>query len=228
EPILGYGIKGMIWYQGENNTRDPKAYQTLFPAMITMMREDWGQGDFPFYWVQLADFKFEKEEPGPDNWAELREAQTMVLDKLPNVGQAVIYDTGEVYSIHPKNKQVPAHRLARHALVKNYGLEMPCESPRFESMTIEGSKAVLDFKYVTKELHSFDSKVIEGFQIAGEDQKFVWAEAKAVDKDTIEVWSESIPHPVAVRYAWEINPKANVFDRGSLPLTPFRTDNWEH
>ncbi|WP_269523130.1 sialate O-acetylesterase [Coraliomargarita parva] len=223
---IGYGIKGAIWYQGESNARNAEAYHTLFPTMIEMMREDWDQGDFPFYWVQLTSFRFQPKEPGNDSWARLREAQTMTLDKLPNVGQAVTLDAGEVYTIHPEDKQTVAHRLARLALAKDYGFnEIPCESPRFKSMEIQGSKALLTFDHVDKGLHAYDSKEVKGFAIAGEDMNFVWADAKVTGKDSIEVWSDSIKAPVAVRYAWAQNPDANVRDRNSLLLTPFRTDD---
>ncbi|MGE9290727.1 MAG: sialate O-acetylesterase [Puniceicoccales bacterium] len=225
-PAIGFGIKGAIWYQGESNARNPEAYQTLFPTMIQMMREDWGQGDFPFYWVQLANFGPQRSTLGNHSWARLREAQTMTLDKLPNVGEAVAIDAGQVYTIHPRDKQTVANRLSRLALNKDYGFtDIPCESPRYREMEVQGHKAILKFDNVDEGLHSYDSKTVKGFAVAGNDGKFAWAEAQIIDKETIAVWSDAVDTPVAVRYGWSQNPDANVRDRNALPLTPFRTDN---
>ncbi len=229
KPIIGYGIRGAIWYQGENNSSRAKAYRSVFPLMIQNWRDDWGQGDFPFYWAQLADFRAENSAPEDDTWPELREAQTLTLDKLSNVGQAVIIDVGEGRDIHPRNKQVVGRRLARLALAKDYGMKIPHESPRFKSMEIQDNKAIISFEHVTGGLYSFDSNDPLGFAICGQDKKFVWAEARIKGKHQIEVWAESIKSPVAVRYAWANNPKCNLYDRDgsvTLPVTPFRTDDF--
>ncbi|QYY37154.1 sialate O-acetylesterase [Ruficoccus sp. ZRK36] len=225
-PILGYGIRGVIWYQGETNGSRGYQYRTSFPLMIETWRDAWGQGDFPFYWVQLADYKDESDEPGSSGWAELREAQTLTLS-LPNTGQAVIVDVGEGRDIHPRNKQVVANRLALLALTKDYGYDFAAESPLYDSMEVKGNKVVLTFDNIDQGLYTFDVNEPIGFAIAGEDQKFVWADAKITGKDTIEVWSKDVPNPVAVRYAWANNPVCNVQDRNGLPLTPFRTDDWK-
>lgn len=225
-PIIGYGIRGVIWYQGETNAGRAYHYQTSFPLMIETWREVWDQGDFPFYWVQLADYTAEKDQPGDSNWAELREAQTLTLE-LPNTGQAVIIDVGEGRDIHPRDKQTVANRLAMLALTNDYGYAFAAQSPMYESMDIEGNKVVLTFKNVDQGLYTFDVDEPIGFAIAGEDQQFVWAKAKITSPTTIEVWSDDVSAPVAVRYAWANNPVANVEDRNSLPLTPFRTDNWK-
>ncbi len=223
---IGYGIRGVIWYQGESNAGRAYYYGTSFPLMIETWREEWDQGDFPFYWVQLADFQAEKDEPGDSSWAELREAQSKAL-ALPNTGQAVIIDVGEGRDIHPRNKQVVANRLALLALANDYGYDFAAQSPTYESMDVEDGKVTLTFDNIDQGLYTFDVDEPIGFSIAGEDQKFVWAKAKVTGKNTIEVWSDEVSDPVAVRYAWATNPVANVQDRNGLPLTPFRTDDWK-
>lgn len=224
-PLIGYGIRGVIWYQGESNSGRAENYRELFPLLITTWRDLWGQGDFPFYWVQLADFREEADEPGEDAWAELREAQTMTLS-LPNTGEAVIIDVGEGRDIHPRDKQTVAHRLVRHALAKDYGFDIASESPRFASMKVDADVVTLSFDHVSEGgLYAFDTEEVKGFAIAGEDGKFVWADAVIVGKNKVRVSSESVPDPVAVRYAWASNPVANLQDRNGLPVTPFRTDH---
>ena len=226
-PVLGYTIRGTIWYQGESNSSRAYQYRDLFPLMIKSWREDWKQGDFPFYWVQLADFRAETPEPAESDWAELREAQTMTMSKLPNTGEAVILNLGEATDIHPKNKQDVAKRLARWALANDYGMEIPYQSPTYESMVVTTNGRVnIDFVGVGAMIDTFDVKEPIGFTVAGEDRKFVAAEAKIVDKNTIQVWSEKVENPVAVRYGWADNPVCNVQSAEGLPLTPFRTDDW--
>ncbi len=224
---LGYGIKGAIWYQGESNAGRAYQYRTLFPFMIQNWRDEWAQGDFPFYYVQLADFLAEKPEPGDSSWAELREAQTMTMDKLPNTGEAVIIDIGEGKDIHPKNKEDVGKRLARWALAKDYGVQIPHKSPRYKSMAKDGKKITLTFDNVDGGFRPFDVNEPRGFAIAGEDHKFVWAQGKITGPNTVEVWSDAIENPVAVRYAWADNPVCNMYNNAGLPLTPFRTDDWK-
>ncbi|MDE0766785.1 MAG: sialate O-acetylesterase [Opitutaceae bacterium] len=225
-PTIGYGIKGAIWYQGESNASRAYQYRHLFPLMIQHWRDEWGQGDFPFYYVQLADFKEMVSEPGDSDWAELREAQTMTMDALDNTGQAVIIDVGEGRDIHPRDKHTVANRLARWALAKDYGIDIVHQSPNYKSMKVKGSKVTLTFDHVGQGLYSFDTREPTGFSIAGKDETFVWAQARIVDANTIEVWSDSIDKPAAVRYAWANNPQCNLFSRDGLPATPFRTDDW--
>lgn len=228
-PVIGYGIRGAIWYQGEANARRAYQYRHLFPLMIRHWRDEWKQGDFPFYWVQLADFRDEMPEPGESDWAELREAQTMTMAKLPNTGEAVIIDLGEAHDIHPKNKQDVAKRLARWALAKDYGTDIPYRSPQYNSMSNEGGKITLTFdigEHPQGALDTFDVRNPVGFAIAGADKKFVWAQAKVVGRDKVEVWSEDVSEPVAVRYAWANNPVCNLQNQAGLPATPFRTDDW--
>ncbi len=225
KPTVGFGIRGVIWYQGESNAGRAYQYRELFPLLIKSWRDEWGQGDFSFYWAQLADFLPEALEPKESAWAELREAQTMTLN-LPKTGQAVIIDLGEAQDIHPRNKQDVANRLARWALARDYGLHVACESPRFKALQQNGNKVLLQFDHVGTGLKAADVAEPRGFAVAGDDRKFVWAKARIVGPATIEVWSDSVLHPVAVRYAWADNPVCNVYSTLGLPLTPFRTDDW--
>jgi len=229
-PSIGYGIKGAIWYQGETNAPQAYQYRELFPFMIKSWRDEWGLGDFPFYWVQLADYKAEKTEPSDSDWAELREAQTMTMKKLPNTGEAVIIDIGEGKDIHPKNKQDVAKRLARWALAETYKVPaITCRSPLYKSMDKQGAKIVLSFDNIREkaaEWRPFDVAEPIGFTITGADRKFVAARAKILPDGRIEVWSDAVPEPVAVRYAWADNPVCNMYSAAGLPLTPFRTDDF--
>lgn len=232
KPTIGYGIKGAIWYQGESNASRAYQYRELFPFMIKTWREEWQQGDFPFYWVQLADFRAETTEPGDSDWAELREAQTATMSELPNTGEAVIIELGEAADIHPKNKQDVAKRLARWALAKDYGFDnLVYRSPIYKSMEKDGDAIVLTFDHVGGGLDTFDVRELIGFTIAGEDKVFQHAKAEFVGKGggitQIRVHSEGVSSPAAVRYAWANNPICNVQNREGLPLTPFRTDDWK-
>jgi sialate O-acetylesterase len=222
-PTLGYGLKGVIWYQGESNAGRAKEYADLFPFMIEQWRKEWNQGDFPFYWVQLADFMAEKPEPGESSWAELRESQTKTM-KLPNTGQAVIIDLGEGRDIHPKNKHDVAARLVRWALVKDYGKHFPYRSPEFKSMEISGNKITVQFDCFGSTLRPFDVSEAVGFAVCGEDNKWHWAKGKVHGKDSVEVSSDAVEKPIAVRYAWADNPVCNLASQEGLPVTPFRTD----
>ena len=225
-PTIEYGIRGAIWYQGESNASRAYQYRDLFPLMIQHWRDEWDQGDFPFYYVQLADFRDEVADPGDADWPELREAQTMTMDRLSNVGEAVIIDVGEGRDIHPRNKQTVGNRLARWALANDYGFDIVYKSPTYQSMEKDGNKILLTFDSVGKGLYSFDTREPRGFAIAGDDKKFVWANAAIVGTNQVEVWSGEISNPVAVRYAWANNPDCSMFSRDGLPMTPFRTDDW--
>jgi sialate O-acetylesterase len=226
-PSIGYGIRGAIWYQGEANSGRAHQYRDLFPFMIASWREEWGLGDFPFYWVQLADFQKEKAEPGDSAWAELREAQTMTMKAVPNGGEAVIIDLGEGKDIHPMKKQDVAKRLARWALAETYKLPgIACRSPRYKGMEKAGAKLVLSFDDVTGGWRPFDVAEPIGFTIAGADRKFVAAQAAIAKDGRVEVWSDAVSEPVAVRYAWADNPVCNMYSAAGLPLTPFRTDDF--
>ncbi len=247
-PILNYGIKGAIWYQGESNAGKAYQYRELFPTMITNWREDFKQGDFPFYFVQLAPFTPVKKDPGESNWAELREAQFMTL-KLKNTGMAVITDLGSEYDIHPTPKQPVGERLALAARALTYGQRIEYSGPTPAGLKIEGNKAILSFDHasgglIAKELvptmgrknkqgvEGFAWRVKEGtgakltgFTIAGVDKKFHHASAEIVG-NTVVVHSEQVAEPLHVRYGWADHPLANLFNKEGLPATPFRTDNF--
>ena len=177
--------------------------------------------------MQLADFKPEKSEPAESDWAELREAQTMTMKALPNTGEAVIIDIGEGKDIHPKNKEDVAKRLARWALAETYKVPgIVARSPLYKSMEKQGTKIVLAFDHVAGGWRPFDVNEPVGFTIAGADNTFVPATAKILPDGRIEVGSDAVADPVAVRYAWADNPVCNMYSGAGLPLTPFRTDDF--
>jgi len=223
-PLIPYGIGGAIWYQGESNAGRAYQYRTLFPVMIKNWRKDWGQDDFPFLFVQLANFRAVNPQPTESDWAELREAQLMTL-ALPNTGMAVIIDIGEANNIHPKNKQDVGKRLALWALAESYGKELVYSGPIYKSMKIKSNKIMLYFDHVGGGLIANGDEPLKGFAIAGADRQFVWADAK-IDGDSIVVSSNEVSSPVAARYAWADNPVCNLYNEEDLPASPFRTDDW--
>lgn len=225
-PIVGYGIKGAIWCQGETNLGRSYQYRRMFPLLINTWREIWGQGDFPFYWVQVAGLKDKPTKPQGSFWAEMHEAQTMTLS-LPNTAEAIVYDLAVGNDIHFKDKQTSANRLVLHALANDYGVKIKAKSPSFESMKIVGNKAIITFKDVKSKLYAFDTKEVKGFTIAGSDKKFVFAKAKIIGKNKVEVYSDKVNEPVSVRFAWANNPNANLYDKSHLPVKVFRTDDWK-
>ena len=225
-PTLGFGMKGVIWYQGEANARDAWIYPKLFARLITGWRAAWGDETLRFYWVQLPNFGERKDEPEPDAaWAELREAQTRTL-ALPHTGQAVTVDLGDANDIHPKNKLDVAARLVRWALANDYGISMPFRSPGFKEMTVNGSRATITVTFPGSGLCTERSDEVHGFITCGPDKVWKSATAKITDDDKVDVWSEDVPQPVAVRYAWADNPDANLYTKDGLPVTPFRTDDF--
>ena len=226
-PTLGYGIKGVVWYQGESNAGRAYEYRDLFPFMIEQWRKEWKQGDFPFYWVQLADYQPEKAEPAESAWAELREAQTLTMKRVPNSGQCVIIDLGEGRDIHPKNKHDVAARLVRWALAKDYGQPFPYRSPEFKSLEIKDNKAIVTLDLFGAQLRPFEVLEARGFTLCGEDK--VWHNAKGtiIAADKIEVTSDKVAKPIAVRYGWADNPVTNLTTAQGLPVTPFRSDDFE-
>lgn len=223
-PLLPYGIKGAIWYQGESNAARAQQYRKVLPALIGDWRKRFGQGEFPFYIVQLANFMQKQPEPGGSDWAELREAQAMTGKNVPNSGIAVTIDIGEAADIHPRNKQDVGKRLALQALAKTYGKDLVAAGPEFKSAKVEGGAIRLGFDSVGGGLVAKDG-TLKSFAIAGEDKKFVWAEAR-IDGETVVVSSPQVAKPVAVRYGWENNPDATLFNKEGLPAAPFRTDDW--
>jgi sialate O-acetylesterase len=223
-PLLNFSIKGAIWYQGESNAERPLEYRTLFPALINNWRDKWNSGDFPFLYVQLANYMEAKDQPSESNWALLREAQLRTLP-VPQTGMAVTIDLGEWNDIHPLNKKDVGKRLAFAAQKIAYGNNKIVSSgPTYNAMKIRGNKIILTFKDIGSGLVAKDGE-LRYFAIAGADNKFVWGKAK-IKNDKVIVWSESIPNPVAVRYAWADNPEgANLYNREGLPASPFRTDD---
>lgn len=223
-PLVPYAIQGAVWYQGESNANRAYQYRTLFPAMINDWRNAWGQGNFSFYFVQLANFTQVKEEPADSDWAELREAQTMTLS-LKKTGMATIIDIGEADDIHPRNKQDVGKRLAFNALAKDYGKQIIFSGPMYKNMQIRNGAIVLSFNHAHGGLRAADNGDLTGFAIAGSDKKFVWADAVVRGK-TVVVSSPDVKEPVAVRYAWANNPVCNLVNGAGLPASPFRTDDW--
>jgi len=221
-PLTSVKIKGAIWYQGEANVDEAARYQQLFPAMIADWRKAWGY-QFPFIWVQLANYLEQKKAPGASAWAELRAAQHQTL-AIPNTGEAVAIDIGEGHDIHPRNKQDVGLRLALAAEKMVYGKKIVASGPVFASSKTEGSKIILSFTDTGGGLMA-KNKLLTGFSIAGTDQQFVWATAKIMGNKVI-VSSPSIKQPIAVRYAWADNPDAGLYNKEHLPASPFRTDNW--
>jgi sialate O-acetylesterase len=224
-PLLNYSIKGVIWYQGEANTKNPANYQQLFSTLIADWRQKWNQGDFPFLYVQLAAFMAVKDQPSESSWAELREAQLKTLS-VPNTAMAVTIDIGEAADIHPLNKLDVGKRLALAAENIAYGeKDVVYSGPIYKSMTTDGNKIILTFTDVDGGLVAKGCSELKQFAIAGPDKKFVWANAK-IDGDKIIVWNDEIANPVAVRYAWADNPEgANLYNKQGLPASPFRTDD---
>jgi sialate O-acetylesterase len=248
-PLLNYRIKGAIWYQGESNAGQAYRYRELFPMMIQNWRHDWGQGDFPFLFVQLAPWMAVTKEPSDSTWAELREAQTMTL-KAPHTGMAVITDLGHEMDIHPTPKQPVGERLSRIARAQVYGEKIVYSGPMFKEMKADGNKAVLSFDHgeglIAKELVPTDmmkndktgqvgyawrvkegngSAELVGFTACGADKKFHNAKA-AISGNTVVVTCEAVPNIVAVRYGWANHPICNLFNKDGLPASPFRTDDY--
>ena len=221
-PIIPFNIKGAIWYQGESNVSRAYQYRTLFPTMITNWRNDWGVGDFPFYYVQIAPFNYRR---GGQESQELREAQTLTLS-LKNTGMAVISDIGNIKNIHPKNKLDVGKRLALWALAKDYGKkDIVYSGPIYKSMKIEGNKIRISFDHTGSGLKTMDGKEVSHLTIAGADKKFV--EAKGVIKgNTLVVSADGITKPVSVRFGWSNTAEPNLANKEGLPASCFRTDDW--
>jgi len=222
-PLTPFTIRGAIWYQGESNAGAAYQYRTLFPTLIRDWRRAWGRGDFPFLFVQLANFMARAAEPGDSAWAELREAQALTL-ALPRTGMAVAIDIGEANDIHPKDKQDVGLRLARWALADTYGRPLVTSGPLFDSLAVEGAALRLRFRHAAG-LRSADGRAPHGFAVAGPDRRWRWAEARVVG-ETLLVSTPAVPKPVAVRYAWGDNPEATLQNGEGLPASPFRSDDW--
>ena len=229
-PIIPYGIKGGIWYQGESNQKRAVQYQELLPTMINDWRKRWND-EFPFYIVQLANFGNGKPvatEAGiEDTWAELQEAQALTAQTLPKCGMAVINDIGDEKDIHPKNKQEVGRRLALIALAKDYGKkDIGHSGPVLKGNKVVKGKVRVQFDHIGGGLKTRDGKAPGSFQIVGADQKWHWAKA-AIEGNEVVVWSDAVKHPVGVRYAWASWPVgANLINKEGLPASCFRTDEF--
>ncbi|MBQ7815020.1 MAG: sialate O-acetylesterase, partial [Thermoguttaceae bacterium] len=230
EPLKPFAIKGVVWYQGEANAGRAWQYRLLFPIAVESWRQDWEHGDFPFYFVQLANFMAPRPQPGNSSWAELREAQSQAARQLRNVGCAVAIDVGETADVHPKDKKPVGERLALLALARTYGVDVVCAGPEFRSMKIDGNRVVLTFDNTDGGLKiganaQCDDAELRGFAVAGADRKFYWANAE-IDGETVVVSAPEVERPVAVRYAWADNPICNLTNGAGLPASPFRSDVW--
>ena len=237
-PLIPYAICGAIWYQGESNTNPAplaELYRTLFPLMIGDWRARWQQGDFPFYFVQLANNGESVRNHGASSWAVLREAQSRTLANTPNTGMAVIIDIGSDITIHPLNKQDVGKRLALWARARTYGEKgLVYQSPKYAGHAIEGGTVRIRFdtggaplmigrKNGLDPVTPTPEAKLDWFEIAGSDGKFVWADA-VIKGDAILVSSAEVPLPVQVRYAWATNPAGcNLYNTAGLPASPFRT-----
>lgn len=222
KPWTAFPIKGVIWYQGEANVGRSEQYGDLFPALITDWRRQW-RSNFPFYFVQLANFMESKKIQPNSEWAALREAQTKAL-KLDQVGMAVTIDIGLADDIHPKNKQEVGRRLALLALAGSYGKNVSSSAPVFQNYIIKGDKMELDFGQKQDGFKIKDT-TLKGFTIAGPDRVFYSAEAM-VQNGKIIVSSPKVSVPLAARYGWADNPDCNLYGENGLPVAPFRTDCW--
>jgi sialate O-acetylesterase len=246
-PLVNYSIKGVVWYQGESNTGRAHQYRTTFPLLIRDWRAHWRQGEFPFYFCQLANHLEKKKQPGESAWAELREAQLLTL-AVPATGMATLIDLGEEADIHPRDKREVGARLARLALIRNYNGLMPDQGPRFKSLTVVGSTVRVEFEHATGGLaahalpqtyapSSLDAarrlpllrnspgSEVDGFAICGAERQWQWADAR-IEGTQVIVSSPDVPQPVAVRYAWADNPTCNLYNGAGLPAPPFRTDDF--
>jgi len=228
-PVLGYGMKGVIWYQGEANTSTPsraEEYARLFPAMIDDWREKKGNHDWPFLFVQLANYNPRQNHPSESNWAILRESQLKTLS-VDNTAMVVTIDIGEANDIHPKNKKEVGNRLFLAAEKIAYGKDLIYSGPVFDSLAIENHEVKLYFTRVGSGLATIDKKTPEGFAIAGSDSVFYWADNTSfLNSNSVIISSSKVADPMFVRYAWADNPACNLCNKEGLPASPFRTDDF--
>lgn len=223
EPIIPYALRGVIWYQGEENASRGYQYRRLFPALIHEWRTQWGRDDLPFLFVQLTSFHKRATEPGDSQWAELREAQLMTLS-VPHTAMAVTIDVGDADNIHPKNKQAVGHRLALAALANVCGHDVESSGPTLHATKIVGGELHLTMQHLGAGLATSDGQPPRGFEVAADDGPYVRAQAR-IEGDTLIVWSDQVASPATVRYAWADNPDATLINAAGLPASPFRTDS---
>lgn len=227
-PLISYTIKGVLWYQGESNRREPTKYTEFFPAMVKDWRNRWDIGDFPFYYVQIAPYMYgnNKVFETVDNSAFIREAQLQCLDLIPNSGIAITMDIGDDYCIHPPKKKEVADRLLFNALNQTYGYKtVDFAGPIYESLEVKDGEIILKFKNAESGLFAYDG--LEGFEIAGEDKVFFPANATIEGYKNVLVKSKLVQNPVAVRYAWSNWVIGTLYDTNLLPASSFRTDEWD-
>lgn len=222
-PLVSYNIKGVVWYQGEDNANRAYQYRELLPLMITDWRKHWGY-DFDFYIMELANYRERDSLPQSSKWAEMREAQQTTGRIMKNSGSACIIDIGDANDIHPRNKQEAARRLALVARAKTYKENVEYSGPILNDIKCNGRHVILSFSH-DKGLKTNDGEKVKGFSVAGLDHKFHWADATIKDGKVI-VSSENVAMPVAVRYNWSDNPDGNIYNEDGLPMVSFRTDDW--
>lgn len=221
-PLLSFAIKGVVWYQGENNVGNAEPYTDWLTCMISDWRNRWNS-ELPFYIIQLPNFDSTNKTP---LWAEIRDAQRKVLT-VPKTHLIVTSDLGDPHDLHPRNKQEVGMRVALQVLHHEYGRpDIVSESPMFERMEINGDTIIITFKNTGSGLEIRSRYgCLQGFAIAGEDKKFYWAQGELKD-NRIVIWNPKVPNPIAVRYNWENNPDGNLYNKDGLPACLFRTDNW--
>jgi sialate O-acetylesterase len=245
-PLIPYSIAGVLWCQGESNSKRACQYRIAFPALIQGWREKWRRDDLPFYFCQVCNNFTKLARPAESAWAELRESQSLAL-ALPGVAQAMTIDLGEAGDLHFRDKKTLGHRLFLIAAAKHYGRPVAYSGPVFRSVAFEAGRARVRFEHtdgglvaaklpVTYPVKTLTGETaplvrnsprsdVEGFAVCGEDHKWVWADAR-IDGDSVVVWSDEAPRPVAVRYAWADNPTCNLQNGAGLPACPFRTDSF--
>lgn len=224
-PLLPYGFRGALWYQGESNAWVPHQYRKLLPELIQNWRDATQQKDLEFLIVQLPNHGVIPEQPSESAWAELREAQLMTVKNIPHTGLAVTIDVGDPDDLHPHRKREVGERLALWALGTTYKESIEYSGPLYEGITIAGNEARLRFSHVGLGLEARGDTELRGFAVAGAEKKFHWATAR-IEGDRVVVSSPDVANPVAVRYAWGDSPRCNLFNKNGLPASPFRSDDW--
>lgn len=223
-PITKFPIRGVIWYQGEANAAYAAQYRELLPALIGDWRKEWKQGAFPFYIVQLINFRPPSDVPGDSKIAELREAQYLA-SRMPGNGLAVTIDTGDQNRIHSRNKKTVGERLALLALHRSYGMDVGDSGPMYQGMEIKGNEVIVHFDNAEGLYIKDSGQDVVGFSVAGADKIFHWATGR-IEGETVKLSCPEVAVPVAVRYAWADNPSVNLYNKENLPAAPFRTDDW--
>lgn len=226
-PLTGYPLRGVLWYQGESDVSRAQRYRLLLPDLIAAWRKAWGDPKLPFGLVQLAGYQPPREEPGESDWAELREAQWLAFERVSGVGLISAVDLGDPMNIHPEHKKPVGERLANWALSESYGLPgFRWRHPIVRSAEIAPPAVYIYVACAQGVLRAADEAPLRGFQIAGADRRWRWAQARFVGPATVEVSHPEVPAPAAVRYGWQGYPNGNIVDADGLPLLPFRTDEW--